>query len=536
MNLRLLYWFAPLPAGTSDGLALVAQIPSVGAEVLRSLWHHWPARHPSHTVYAPADCPLADTPAFTLRKLPPIEWRIDWAAGIKRGLALCNLRHIVSWDRHFLSNLAQMGSQAVIALDADPHLKAPFERVRLTAEGQLVGFRRVNRDGLEPDIWHAGHCWPALVYFPPTVCQKLVQQHAAMPLDINRWSSWLDAFSIPLHYLRVGAAAIDLTTPEGVIGLLEGIPPSVLNYQSTTADIDPTARLIGPIWLGDQCHIAAHTLIIGPAIIADGASVQEKALVHHAVVLPHTVVPRGAKVHHVIMNQHPFSHTPSPTRHVPTFLAEWQAFRDWPIWSYPRFGKRLFDILFSLIFLVLVSPVMVAVAILIKLTSPGPIFYIARRQGLHGKEFGCIKFRTMIPKADALQEHLRDINQVDGPQFKIENDPRTTPIGKFLRETCIDELPQFINVLLGQMSVVGPRPSPESENQTAPVWRDARLSVRPGITGLWQVCRTRQAAMDFQEWIFYDVQYVRNLSFRKDLWICWKTAAKLIKTFLDQFG
>jgi len=142
----------------------------------------------------------------------------------------------------------------------------------------------------------------------------------------------------------------------------------------------------------------------------------------------------------------------------------------------------------------------------------------------------------MIVGAETLQEQLRTANQVDGPQFKIEDDPRTSPIGKFLRDTCIDELPQFFNVLLGQMSVVGPRPSPENENEYCPAWRQARLSVRPGITGLWQVCRTRQQGRDFQEWIYYDMEYVRRLSLGLDLLICMKTARKLIGSFLDQFG
>jgi len=147
-----------------------------------------------------------------------------------------------------------------------------------------------------------------------------------------------------------------------------------------------------------------------------------------------------------------------------------------------------------------------------------------------------LKFRSMLVQADSMQEQLRFASQVDGPQFKIEDDPRISPVGKFLRDTCIDELPQFLNVLAGQMSIVGPRPSPESENEFCPAWRDARLSVRPGITGLWQVCRTRETSMDFQEWIRYDTEYVRRISFRTDLWICLKTAQMLIFKFLDQFG
>ncbi|MHC4215894.1 MAG: sugar transferase [Planctomycetota bacterium] len=185
--------------------------------------------------------------------------------------------------------------------------------------------------------------------------------------------------------------------------------------------------------------------------------------------------------------------------------------------------------------LVLFVPIFPIIALAIKLNSPGSVFYKARRQGLGGKEFNCLKFRSMMTSADKIQEKLRVINQVDGPQFKMDNDPRITVVGKFLRNTFIDEIPQFLNVLIGQMSVVGPRPSPRSENLISPAWRDARLSVRPGITGLWQVCRTRRAGCDFQEWIYYDIKYIKNLSLKLDLWICWKTAKKLISNFIDQF-
>ena len=141
----------------------------------------------------------------------------------------------------------------------------------------------------------------------------------------------------------------------------------------------------------------------------------------------------------------------------------------------------------------------------------------------------------MITGADILQEQLRKINQVDGPQFKIEEDPRLTPIGKFLRDTYLDEIPQFLNVLQGQMSVIGPRPSPEQENSLCAYWRDARLSVRPGITGLWQVCRTRTEGEDFQEWIHYDTQYVKKISLKLDLQIAWRTFVKILKSFTRQF-
>jgi len=188
----------------------------------------------------------------------------------------------------------------------------------------------------------------------------------------------------------------------------------------------------------------------------------------------------------------------------------------------PRSGiypyiKRAMDIVFSVAALTLSAPLFVTVAIIVKVTSRGPIFYADRRQGKGGREFLCFKFRTMVADAASLQAELRKLNEVDGPQFKMTDDPRLTPIGRWLRKYNVDELPQFINVLLGQMSLVGPRPSPDRENQLCPGWRRTRLSLRPGITGLWQVLRLRDAGpSDFQEWIYYDVEYARHQSFWLD--------------------
>ena len=118
----------------------------------------------------------------------------------------------------------------------------------------------------------------------------------------------------------------------------------------------------------------------------------------------------------------------------------------------------------------------------------------------------------------------------DEPRFAaIKDDPRLTKVGAFIREYQIDELPQLWNIVRGDMGVVGPRPSPYKENQYCPPWREARLSVRPGLTGLWQISRTRQEGNDFQEWIKYDIQYVERQSWRLDLWIIWRTFAMLVK-------
>ncbi len=134
----------------------------------------------------------------------------------------------------------------------------------------------------------------------------------------------------------------------------------------------------------------------------------------------------------------------------------------------------------------------------------------------------------MVRNSDILTEELASKNRADGPQVLIEHDPRVTRVGHVLRRLQIDEFPQFWNVLLGQMSIVGPRPSPDNENQFCPAWREIRLSVRPGITGLWQLKRTRARGQDFQEWIKYDIEYVRRASFWLDLSIVLRTAWVLI--------
>jgi lipopolysaccharide/colanic/teichoic acid biosynthesis glycosyltransferase len=190
--------------------------------------------------------------------------------------------------------------------------------------------------------------------------------------------------------------------------------------------------------------------------------------------------------------------------------------------------KRVLDFVVALLGLIVLSPLLVMVAILIRLESRGPIFFAHEREGKGGKTFRCLKFRTMCDDAHRRQRQLYDLNNLDGPQFKLENDPRITRVGRWLRVTNIDELPQLINVVLGQMSLIGPRPSPFRENQICVPWRQARLSVRPGITGLWQVCRDDRVEGDFHQWIHYDVAYVRHQS----LWL----DAKILLATLLTFG
>jgi lipopolysaccharide/colanic/teichoic acid biosynthesis glycosyltransferase len=194
----------------------------------------------------------------------------------------------------------------------------------------------------------------------------------------------------------------------------------------------------------------------------------------------------------------------------------------------------MIDIAVSVVGLALLSPVLVAISLAVLFDNGWPIVFGHERQARGGRTFRCLKFRTMRRNAESLAKQFREQNICDGPQVYIANDPRVTRVGRVLRRYHLDELLQLVNVLSGDMSLVGPRPSPDRENRLCPAWRDARLSVRPGITGLWQVCRTRQPGLDFQEWIEFDLRYVRDRSFSLDLWILWRTfRGILVKESVD---
>jgi exopolysaccharide biosynthesis polyprenyl glycosylphosphotransferase len=188
---------------------------------------------------------------------------------------------------------------------------------------------------------------------------------------------------------------------------------------------------------------------------------------------------------------------------------------------YQRSIKRLFDIFGSAAALLLLSPLLCVIAVLIKLTSPGSVFFKQQRVGLHGRPFHMFKFRTMVANADALKGQLLDKNEQTGPVFKIKNDARVTPVGRFLRKHSVDELPQLLNVLRGDMSMVGPRPPVPSEVAQYEGWQRRRLSVRPGLTCIWQVSGRNQ--IPFKEWMFLDMRYIDHWSLREDLTLILQT-------------
>ncbi len=195
---------------------------------------------------------------------------------------------------------------------------------------------------------------------------------------------------------------------------------------------------------------------------------------------------------------------------------------DVPAFKLPLKLKTIIDVYISTISVLLLSPLLVFIAILIKLESKGPVFFKQERIGLRGRKFYLYKFRTMVNNAEELLDNLKVSNEMDGPTFKIKNDPRVTKIGKFMRKTGIDEFPQLYNVLKGEMSLIGPRPPLESEVKQYERWQLRRLSVKPGITCTWQVTPQRND-VKFEKWVNMDLNYIDNWSIGLDLRLFLKT-------------
>ena len=187
--------------------------------------------------------------------------------------------------------------------------------------------------------------------------------------------------------------------------------------------------------------------------------------------------------------------------------------------------KRLIDIVCSFLGVLMLSPLFIIIAIIIKITSKGPVFFSQKRVGKNGKEFDMYKFRSMVVNAEELKEKLAAQNEMSGPMFKMKDDPRVTKVGKFIRKTSLDELPQLWNVLKGDMSLVGPRPSLPKEVAQFDEWMYKRLEVKPGLTCYWQVSGRNN--IDFEDWMKLDIKYVDERSTWIDIKLILKTVGVL---------
>ena len=207
-------------------------------------------------------------------------------------------------------------------------------------------------------------------------------------------------------------------------------------------------------------------------------------------------------------------------------------FRTAPEASWQGVLKQVVDYVGAVMLLVVCLPLFLLVALLVKLTSPGPIFFRQERSGLNGRPFILYKFRTMVTNAEQLKHELAAMNEMSGPVFKVSNDPRVTPVGRWLRKFSVDEFPQFFNVLRGEMSLVGPRPLPVDEvKRFHDLAHRRRLSVKPGLTCLWQISG-RNDVKDFRDWVRLDLEYIDNWS----LWLDFKILCRTVPVVLVGAG
>jgi len=469
-------------------------------------------------------CSHQELPAI-LSKLEPSDWVLIlhprcWPV---RGLNLSEFTREQS--RHF---------GAWFAVPLGTARDGAEERVHCDETGRVQSIRRYYDHVTRLDLY--GGSLPC----------ALVRACALKPEDLKSMDTLrlaIAARGVPSRDVPIKTDVVDLTEPRGLLAVNErmltagaaaGIPPGYSQVDRAVicgrgALIHHTAQIIPPVVIQSGALIEDNVTIIGPTVIGERVTIQRDSLVAQSVIPADTVVPANARVRHcagaTLRSAGEVSHEHGSGEAFEPQLQEMEGseVEDGSVLAsgestHERRGyvavKRVFDTVAAAIGLVVLSPVLLLIAAAIKLDSRGPVFFKHRRErsGGGGREFKCFKFRTMRADAHNLQRQLVQQSHVDGPHFKIANDPRVTRLGQFLRSTNLDELPQLINVLRGDMSLIGPRPSPFRENQVCIPWRRARLSVRPGITGLWQVCRRDRGEGDFQEWIYYDIQYVRNLS------------------------
>ncbi len=420
-------------------------------------------------------------------------------------LLLRSQQGIFARAQPWLKRLAWAGSSALSVRIDDRSRLEYRERVISDNDGNVVRIQRIyprqHGDGV------------SIARVVMTTDASLARTWAALTPDTERWSA-LKTGSLKDRrqtwaVWRAGGRLFDLSDanrrdemlsllvrtwkePGRVIPGIYQFKPGVWMHESIR--LPPEARLVAPLWIGASGDVRSRSPIIGPRIVADARRCE---------------APAGVDWEQLRLPTFPL---------VPRIRGGMSR----------RASKRAFDIAFSLGVLTMTAPIYPFLILAVLIEDGRPVFFGHRRQTIGGREFQCWKFRTMVKNAEQLKVALQGQNVCDGPQFYIVNDPRLLRVGAVMRKFQLDELPQFVNVLMGHMSVVGPRPSPDKENQFCPAWREARLSVRPGITGLWQVRRTRVAETDFQEWIRYDLEYVQHQSWRMDMWIIIRTIARIL--------
>jgi lipopolysaccharide/colanic/teichoic acid biosynthesis glycosyltransferase len=449
-------------------------------------------------------------------------------------------RELSAFFRHFSAE--QQIAHHLVAFEAGAG--GPKEHVDVDARGLV---RSVHR-------YYAPTTWPFIAGVSASLVPVSTGALASgfIPTSLLELRQFLVARGVSIRDVPLEGSVLDLTKLHGLLAATElfvlqaaGEPdtdrPSRPILIGEGHAIDPRTRIVGPVVIHQGATIQGHATIVGPTLVGAGACIGSGALVAHSLVGPGSSVPVGAVVRDRVWfggAEGRGAERPGPIVSYGDRLARLAVESQEPGTSDGAVRgsrgqhlalKRALDVIVASVALLLLAPVFFLIALAIWVESRRPIFYGGEREGLRGRVFSCWKFRTMRIGADAVQHQLKSLDKMDGPHFKLDSDPRVTRVGRLLRLTNFDELPQLWNVLRGHMSLVGPRPSPFRENQICVPWREGRLSVRPGVTGLWQVCRQDRSSGDFHQWIEYDLLYVQRMTFAMDLKI-------LVATFLTLGG
>lgn len=433
------------------------------------------------------------------------------------------------------------------------------ETVSMSREGVLKEIRILHRSIDRRSPWVSSGVYvvtPAVFEFIDArsyvdIKEQLIPllQAASLPVYAHELEGYYKDISSAKDYFGLHRDLFDIDSraigSDDRVEIAEGV------WVGKDSVISPRSYLIGPLVLGNKCHIGAHTQIVGPAVIGDGCRIGEGASVRESILWRNVFFEPEARSERCIVGENVRVSKGERLRNV--IIADSLRVDGVGLLSphYDIVGvgrknlrrilgarirnwiylvtKRVVDICAGFLLLVILSPVLIVIALAVKFNSasPGPVFHIQKRCGKNGKMFRMLKFRTMVVAAEEMQDELHSQKDSDGPMFKMADDPRVTRVGAMLRATSLDELPQLLNVLIGDMGLVGPRPLVMEEMKFSPSWREVRLTVKPGITGLWQIQGRSEAP--FHDWIRYDVEYVMNRSPWMDTAILFKTIGVVFK-------
>jgi len=474
-------------------------------------------------------------------------------------LLVVNANLLFSLDlREFVRAHRERQATATVAVfaDAQPGSARPQrERLRIESDGTLRQIEVDYAAGTDQVAHRVAGLYlfnrAALETIPPGVYYDLKEQFLPAlirdghPVLAHPVRGYLRELNTAEDYLQ---AHFDLCNGRtGAVRIGEELADGM--WVQGEVDLPPDVVVVGPVVLGPGVRVGSGARLIGPLVVGRGSDIGEGALLREAVLGEGVSVGRRARVERAILTDglrvgegaviHDSLATAQPLsvgelnlvgRDLRIEVASLPFERYIGVGvrrqAYAAF-KRAFDLVFTCLAAVVAVPIMALVTFAILIDSGTPILFRQRRLGRDGRPFTMLKFRSMRVDAERMRPHLRPRNEVDGPVFKMANDPRFTRFGRTLRKYSMDELPQLWNVLLGDMSIVGPRPLQDGEMRLSPSWREARLRVKPGLTGLWQVSSREKGR--FQDWIQQDLRYVRSQSFALDLKIILRTILAIAK-------